>query len=218
MAAQTNILQFQSTLPRRERRRRLYNHAHYVQISIHAPAKGATEVINNFNVYNSGFQSTLPRRERPEAGMSVGYAKIFQSTLPRRERLYPADQGRSYRKFQSTLPRRERRCFVATVLCAERISIHAPAKGATSLMKQRQYGKAFQSTLPRRERPGKRCWSGCAGQFQSTLPRRERRTSRSCTASSGRFQSTLPRRERQHLLTSFRLQYGYSLFHLTNKI
>lgn len=32
------------------------------------------------------------------------------------------------------------------------------------------------------------------------------------------FQSTLPRRERQHLLTSFRLQYGYSLFHLTNKI
>ena len=33
-----------------------------------------------------------------------------------------------------------------------------------------------------------------------------------------KFQSTLPRRERQHLLTSFRLQYGYSLFHLTNKI
>ena len=35
---------------------------------------------------------------------------------------------------------------------------------------------------------------------------------------SQKFQSTLPRRERQHLLTSFRLQYGYSLFHLTNKI
>ena len=33
----------------------------------------------------------------------------------------------------------------------------------------------------------------------------------------GRFQSTLPRGERLHLLTFFRLQYGYILFHLTNK-
>ena len=32
-----------------------------------------------------------------------------------------------------------------------------------------------------------------------------------------RFQSTLPRGERLHLLTFFRLQYGYILFHLTNK-
>ena len=31
------------------------------------------------------------------------------------------------------------------------------------------------------------------------------------------FQSTLPRVERRHLLTFFRLQYGYILFHLTNK-
>ena len=31
------------------------------------------------------------------------------------------------------------------------------------------------------------------------------------------FQSTLPRGERLHLLTFFRLQYGYILFHLTNK-
>ena len=32
-----------------------------------------------------------------------------------------------------------------------------------------------------------------------------------------KFQSTLPRVERRHLLTFFRLQYGYILFHLTNK-
>ena len=40
------------------------------------------------------------------------------------------------------------------------------------------------------------------------------------TSGQGRptsFQSTLPRGERLHLLTFFRLQYGYILFHLTNK-
>ena len=56
------------------------------------------------------------------------------------------------------------------------------------------------------------------GIFQSTLPRRERHNLVLYFCFSVRFQSTLPRRERQHLLTSFRLQYGYSLFHLTNKI
>ena len=87
--------------------------------------------------------------------------------------------------------RTKRNCF-----CKYAISIHAPAKGATKLFCNHVFIIPFQSTLPRRERPVR---------FPFVFFGRK-------------FQSTLPRRERQHLLTSFRLQYGYSLFHLTNKI
>ncbi len=121
------------------------------------------------------------------------------------------------------------------------ISIHAPAKGATDVnfYLRLQY-RRFQSTLPRRERPINHGRGSCGKGFQSTLPRRERpchfnvcrrvvfisihAPAKGATivwfspCSMPVFQSTLPRRERQHLLTSFRLQYGYSLFHLTNKI
>ena len=34
-------------------------------ISIHAPAKGATDGQTKDDAYNNAFQSTLPRRERP---------------------------------------------------------------------------------------------------------------------------------------------------------
>ena len=56
-----------------------------------------------------------------------------------------------------------------------RISIHAPAKGATVYLNARAHLHLFQSTLPRRER---HVWLGRLrrlGRFQSTLPRRERR-------------------------------------------
>ena len=57
----------------------------------------------------------------------------------------------------------------------------------------------------------------CKCKFQSTLPRGERPKKQSNIGSNMKFQSTLPRGERLHLLTFFRLQYGYILFHLTNK-
>ena len=78
-------------------------------ISIHAPAKGATA-------------TTLLRL--PEWK--------FQSTLPRRERLMWLDISVvGTIVFQSTLPRRERQNVRADMLGILRISIHAPAKGAT---------------------------------------------------------------------------------------
>ena len=77
-------------------------------ISIHAPAKGATFPAR-FPMQSSWvFQSTLPRRERPCSRQSCRWCWSFQSTLPRRERLD-----------------RHQRCR------GLRISIHAPAKGAT---------------------------------------------------------------------------------------
>ena len=58
---------------------------------------------------NNAFQSTLPRGERPGAVGAVKDLAEFQSTLPRGERPLPIKtDGLSYR-----------------------ISIHAPARGAT---------------------------------------------------------------------------------------
>ena len=54
------------------------------------------------------FQSTLPRGERPNADIDASRKGIFQSTLPRGER-------------------QENKKFVTLT----KISIHAPARGAT---------------------------------------------------------------------------------------
>ena len=78
----------------------------------------------------------------------------------------------------------------------ETISIHAPAKGATDL--GRHYSGDHKDFNPR-SREGSDVDSGWHAIRQK------------------RFQSTLPRRERQHLLTSFRLQYGYFYFISTIK-
>ena len=81
------------------------------------------------------FQSTLPRGERPSLLKSFGMLSLFQSTLPRGERLSPAPCG---------LPIRS-------------VSIHAPARGATTVVVLVPSGFVFQSTLPRGERqPGPR--------------------------------------------------------------
>ena len=70
------------------------------------------------------------------------------------------------------------------------ISIHAPAKGATlELDKLKSYSRISIHA------PAK-------GATAFTIFSQPRKI----------FQSTLPRRERQHLLTSFRLQYGYFYF------
>ena len=56
---------------------------------------------------------------------------IFQSTLPRRERLLGRPIPIRSSLFQSTLPRRERPDLHFFLRHNFRISIHAPAKGAT---------------------------------------------------------------------------------------
>ena len=98
---------FQSTLPRRERRRTgakrcaawISIHApakgathsgigaaSIIAISIHAPAKGATCLNRGSSWSHRTFQSTLPRRERQSRGKFSLIGFKFQSTLPRRER------------------------------------------------------------------------------------------------------------------------------------
>ena len=80
-----------------------------------------------------------------------------------------------------------------------RISIHAPARGATGIWKDTSQCSGFQSTLPRGERQSCQCLKQYLIKFQSTLPRGERPAVAYLANSSALFQSTLPRGERLHL-------------------
>ncbi len=59
---------FQSTLPRGERLDATVPVSITYKISIHAPARGATEDGRRGEGEKAGFQSTLPRGERPCSG------------------------------------------------------------------------------------------------------------------------------------------------------
>src|SRR5687767_8927958 len=76
----------------------------------------------------------------------------FQSTLPRGERLTRAAILAVGVTFQSTLPRGERREPARRASAVFKVSIHAPARGATPARKSSHPAMKFQSTLPRGER------------------------------------------------------------------
>ena len=120
------------------------------------------------------FQSTLPRRERPAYRTSVPPTPKFQSTLPRRERRMRAEEQNAFRDFNPRsregsdtgeqpkarisnisihAPAKGATTSPCTVWRVTYISIHAPAKGATARLSARRTQRSrFQSTLPRRER------------------------------------------------------------------
>ena len=145
---------FQSTLPRGERhphflpvampryfnpRSREGSDAHsalrwssVLPISIHAPARGATNQTAAEINLQYAFQSTLPRGERREFGRFGSIFWAFQSTLPRGERPVGDMLHVNLGKFQSTLPRGERRLSNFSFIILICISIHAPARGATA--------------------------------------------------------------------------------------
>ena len=123
--------EFQSTLPRRERLLPEHRLHRLLQISIHAPAKGATaewmlwEIDHrNFNPRSREGSDGITHpikspgryfnpRSREGSDRKAFYksqkVKKFQSTLPRRERPKGRSKPGPKVTFQSTLPRRERR-------------------------------------------------------------------------------------------------------------
>ena len=100
-------------------------------ISIHAPAKGATNGLEYGIVNGTDFNP------RSREGSDLSHYFIYMVFLyfnPRsREGSDPsfAFWSRMVWLFQSTLPRRERRRLPKNIPCDLPISIHAPAKGAT---------------------------------------------------------------------------------------
>ena len=122
---------FQSTLPRGERHFRgcfLYGRS---AVSIHAPARGAT-LDNLYYLLFVPVSIHAPARGATALLFVLSVCKLlFQSTLPRGERLRHQDVERFLFLFQSTLPRGERRHAVTFLTCSPKVSIHAPARGAT---------------------------------------------------------------------------------------
>ena len=124
--------EFQSTLPRGERRVFLCHVTDNRSISIHAPARGATKQaaapFRNCSYFNprsrewsDGNDGTNGKdgkdfnpRHAPASGatlevVEVVRRRVFQSTLPRVERRATSTWSCCRRVFQSTLPRVERR-------------------------------------------------------------------------------------------------------------
>ncbi len=96
-------------------------------VSIHAPARGATKA-------NAGIR-------RP---------KKFQSTRPRGARRVVTANTENQLKFQSTRPRGARRFLTGRTRPGARVSIHAPARGATQAGDRgKSMNDVFQSTRPR---------------------------------------------------------------------
>ena len=134
--------------------RNLTQHSGRIFISIHAPARGATQYSAAIRGTQK-FQSTLPRGERRCRRRSVLYCSAFQSTLPRGERLTLARNFPcGVRKISIHAPARGATSEFICNFSSDIISIHAPARGATAVFFAFSApASAFQSTLPRGERP-----------------------------------------------------------------
>ena len=198
----------------------LHKMADLKDVSIHAPARGATRELCGLGVFAREFQSTRPRGARPVSSSSSSICSSFQSTRPRGARHACGIIAPHHAKFQSTRPRwaRHHRLLFggrdiavsihapargATIdrhvaeAARERVSIHAPARGATRFEGAIGRRQKFQSTRPRGARPGViwpryRCLM-----FQSTRPRGARPLQSWNKLAEFMFQSTRPRGARQ---------------------
>ena len=90
------------------------------------------------------------------------YLNTFQSTLPRGERRKAPCQG-YISKISIHAPARGATMQLGSELQLDTISIHAPARGATGSRRNRKGDNIFQSTLPRGERLAQ--LSHCITQF-----------------------------------------------------
>ena len=145
-------------------------------VSIHAPARGATCRRPPACRFPCRFQSTRPRGARQQRFASTSLRCMFQSTRPRGARRGSAPSSARPTVFQSTRPRGARRVASARGRARNRVSIHAPARGATAWRECDVPGQMFQSTRPRGARRRRNC---CMRTGSSFNPRaREGRDSR----------------------------------------
>ena len=144
---------FQSTHPHGVRQPYLDFARLHQQVSIHAPARGATTQLDSHSIPNS-FQSTHPHGVRPTHHYYHARTNQFQSTHPHGVRqcgtdrvhvltgfnprtrtgcdtMFPLNMRGRFR-FQSTHPHGVRRRIIAKIICGIEVSIHAPARGATN--------------------------------------------------------------------------------------
>ena len=145
-------MQFQSTLPRRERRyKRRYRCGFiYFNPRSHEGSDAFSIVsVSSFAL----FQSTLPRRERLSYLGALASGFMISIHAPTKGATNKYCFYSTFNKFQSTLPRRERRrgCIRSGAHTNFNPRSHEGSDCILSIF--RLQFKKFQSTLPRRERP-----------------------------------------------------------------
>ncbi len=213
---------FQSTPPREGRPSSTADRVRR-DVSIHAPARGATMVPLTTARGSTSFQSTPPREGRRGKSDSHDLAPPVSIHAPARgatlvdgrpgpPRCFnPRPRARgdagspiamtSPHPFQSTPPR-EGRPVIDAGQRRRGVSIHAPARGATDTWDNARIIKAlFQSTPPRE---GRQCLPSrpCIGTWVSIhAPARGATTYSFPSLLSHRFQSTPPREGRPHIVS-----------------
>ena len=90
------------------------------------------------------------------------------------------------------------------------ISIHAPTRGATSSLPNKDKLRQFQSTLPRGERPGMFSFTYSSLPISIHAPTRGATQIDRCIDVNLIFQSTLPRGERQNRQMQCRLLKNFN--------
>ena len=166
-------------------------------ISIHAPARGATDELSQYTNLYRQFQSTLPQGERRDNCTSSHDSTHISIHAPARgatDRLTPLSEWlvyfnpRSRKGSDLQIPYISQDCIHFNPRSRKgsdpafqpypvrySISIHAPARGATlSKLLCMLPITLFQSTLPQGERPLRSGLINIIQKFQSTLPQGER--------------------------------------------
>ncbi len=167
-----NKFEFQSTLPRGERRRvsagksarnyfnprsregsdRIPRRKDKRRLHFNPRSREGSDLFTIRRILITSFQSTLPRGERRELLTNDKLSEAISIHAPARgatlRRLHPEKRH----LFQSTLPRGERLRAMCSLRIYRNISIHAPARGATLRRLHPEKRHLFQSTLPRGER------------------------------------------------------------------
>ena len=126
-----------------------------LHVSIHAPAGGATNVRRFQNYRIRGFNPRTRRGCDQFTPQMVVYQELFQSTHPQGVRPGWLPLWQWSPSFQSTHPQGVRQERHGGGSIRYRVSIHAPAGGATGAHCFRMSRKiGFQSTHPQGVRPG----------------------------------------------------------------
>ena len=171
--------------------------AHCDPISIHAPARGATLDAGSDAALTQAFQSTLPQGERHGRLQDLEECHLFQSTLPQGERQIHAVITTVPITISIHAPARGATSCVVRFLKRFVISIHAPARGATDALAQIWAAIDISIHAPARGATDFDEQPTPAQLFQSTLPQGERPYCFPRQVMSLLFQSTLPQGERR---------------------
>ncbi len=193
-------------------------------ISIHAPARGATErtegknIVQNISIHapargatgNTDIRHPTDQNFNPRSREGSDFLRVPANMTGKQISIHAPARGatltlwlalRAVVKFQSTLPRGERHYEEIFPLCVKRISIHAPARGATAPQRLCKSSGTISIHAPARGATKKQKL------FRRSLRYFNPRSREGSDAAQDGFdlgeaifQSTLPRGERRFLL------------------